>query len=297
MTETVQTIGSHDGERIAQNCVCCGSRNLARSPAILMPFVAYRAFGWQAVEITPEWGLRTIPTGLAYPLCNSVQCADCGLLFLDIRFNNFEMNAMYHGYRSSAYAEMRGRFEPGYLATNVTINNGVTYVPQIEDFLSPHLHFPVRILDWGGDTGQNAPFAAQRSLLHVYDISDRPVVSGGELVGQATVQSTEYDLIICANVLEHIPYPGDVVRDIGRSMHRDTVLYVEVPREPIFSDDETSKELHKKKRHWHEHINFFSDQSLTELMERSGLKIIDRKLLNVSDGYHNYYRVLACKLK
>ncbi len=67
--------------KIATACPCCGGEALTRSPAVLMPFVAHRAFGWQPVEITPDWGLRTIPTGLAYPLCNSVQCEGCGLVF------------------------------------------------------------------------------------------------------------------------------------------------------------------------------------------------------------------------
>jgi hypothetical protein len=86
-------------ERIASRCVCCGCAELTRSGAILMPFVAYRAFGWTPVEITPEWGLRTIQTGMAYPLCNSLQCQACGLLFLDIRFDETEMAALYGGYR------------------------------------------------------------------------------------------------------------------------------------------------------------------------------------------------------
>ena len=38
-------------ERIAAQCVCCGSENLKSSPAVIMPFVAHRTFGWEPVFI------------------------------------------------------------------------------------------------------------------------------------------------------------------------------------------------------------------------------------------------------
>ena len=112
MTDVSSPIRSRS--RIATHCVCCQGTNLNRSPAILMPFVASRVFGWEPVEITAEWGLRDIRQGFAYPLCNSVQCADCGVLFLDIRFDDAEMSALYADYRGDAYTALRERFEPGY---------------------------------------------------------------------------------------------------------------------------------------------------------------------------------------
>src|SRR6516164_9174099 len=68
-------------ERIASRCICCNSRDLQKSPAILMPFVAKRVFDWEPVEITDEWGLRDIQRGMAYPLCNSMRCGTCGVVF------------------------------------------------------------------------------------------------------------------------------------------------------------------------------------------------------------------------
>jgi hypothetical protein len=64
-----------------------------------MPFVAHRVFGWEPVEITEDWGLKTINNGMAYSVRNSLLCDNCGHLFLDIRFNESEMNSLYEGYR------------------------------------------------------------------------------------------------------------------------------------------------------------------------------------------------------
>jgi hypothetical protein len=139
--------------RIAASCVCCGSGNLARSPAILMPFVAARVFDWYPVEIDEDWGLKTIQNGHAYSICNSLQCQDCHLLFLDIRFTDEELGKLYSDYRGLEYSQLREQFEPGYIERNSRLNEGVPFLDQVESFIRPHLQFPIALLDWGGDTG------------------------------------------------------------------------------------------------------------------------------------------------
>ena len=139
-------------------CVCCGSKALAKSPAILMPFVAHRVFGWKPVVIDDSWGLKTIRNGTAYTICNSVYCSDCGFLFLDIRFSEEELKSLYDGYRDKQYTDLREIYEPGYTTRNDSLNAGINYIADIETFLSPYLSFPISILDWGGDTGKNTPF-------------------------------------------------------------------------------------------------------------------------------------------
>jgi hypothetical protein len=141
-------------ERIATECVCCGSKSLKKSPALLMPFVADRAFGWQPVEIDGSWGLKTITSGMAYSICNSLFCGDCGLLFLDIRFSEVELNSLYDEYRGQQYTDLRETYEPGYKQRNDSLNAGIGYIAEIERFLGPHLSFPISILDWGGGYGE-----------------------------------------------------------------------------------------------------------------------------------------------
>jgi len=284
-------------ERIASSCVCCGSRALKKSPAVLMPFVAHRAFGWEPVEITDDWGLKTIKNGMAYSICNSVQCGNCGHLFLDIRFNESEMKSLYDAYREKEYTELREKYEPGYQERNDRLNSGINYIPDIEQFLSPHLKFPISILDWGGDTGRNTPFKTSNKLLHIYDISNKPVVINGAVKISKVTASTRYDLIICSNVCEHIPYPIDIISDIKKSMGIDTVLYIEVPLEDIVRTNDAKTALHQQKKHWHEHINFFTDKSIKALLAQCGLSIIDLKVLEATAGGNSSYLYqVACKL-
>ena len=154
-------------ERIATQCVCCGGENLKSSPAILMPFVAHRVFGWAPVVIDESWGLNTIKSGNAYSICKSLYCKDCGFLFLDIRFSDAELSNLYEDYRGETYNSLRESYEPGYTLRNKELIAGFEYIGDIEKFLEPHLNFPVSVLDWGGDIGKNTPFKDRRDRKSV----------------------------------------------------------------------------------------------------------------------------------
>ena len=282
-------------ERIASQCVCCGSADLARSPAILMPFVADRAFGWKPAAIDESWGLRTIRNGTAYSICTSLRCAECGHLFCDIRFSDGEMAALYHKYREEEYTSLRDQYEPGYRARNEALNEPVIYVDRIESFLEPHLVGPLTVLDWGGDTGINTPFKNRCETFDIYDISTREVEPGARLVTLDEVSKTTYRLIVCAQLLEHLPFPSDVLLAARHSMDASSVLYIEVPYEALMRERLETPETAKK--HWHEHINFYSEGSLERLVNSCGFTVIDRNVLSttVAGGEVHILRV-ACKL-
>jgi hypothetical protein len=286
-----------ENSRIANYCICCGSRELKKSPAILMPFVAHRVFDWKPVEITDDWGLNTIKNGWAYTVCNSVQCNDCNMIFLDIRFSDSEMAALYNGYREQQYTELREKYEPGYKERNSALDYGSDYIADIELFLSQYLSFPINVLDWGGDTGKNTPFKSKCNLFHIYDISNKPVIEGAKKVDKSTADKNKYDLVVCSNVLEHVPYPTELILDIKTVMSEDTLLYLEIPLEDIIRTAETEINLHEKKKHWHEHINFYTEKSIHSMLKICGLDIIDLQQLQiVVAGKSCCVYLIACKL-
>jgi Methyltransferase domain len=259
-------------ERIATYCVCCGSDDLARSPAILMPFVAHRAFGWTPVVIDESWGLNTIRNGNAYSVCNSLRCRKCEHLFCDIRFSDTEMNALYAGYREEDYVSLRDHYEPGYRARNEGLVETVTYKHEIEAFLAPYVRDPLTILDWGGDTGSNTPFEQRRVSLDIFDISGKDVIPGARVVGEDEALAGTYRLVICGQLLEHTPWPADILAKVRHAMDAQSVLYIEVPFEPVMRTDRPDRET--AKRHWHEHINFYSRQSMAGLIEGNGFEVL-----------------------
>jgi SAM-dependent methyltransferase len=271
--------------KVAKYCVACESTKLRSSPAVLMPFVAHRIFGWGPTAIEPSWGIRDLPVGLACSVCKSLLCDDCGLLFLDMRFDDDEMASLYFDYRGPGYCEERERFEPGYSARNKLLLDGSTYIGEIEAFLQPHLvaRLP-RVLDWGGDTGVNTPFRATAARHDILDISNRPLIDGARAVTRADVEENAYDLIVYSNVLEHMPHPRRSLSEVASAMRPGALLYVEVPHEELIRANPTPDARLQSKHHWHEHINFFTEQSLDAILAAASLNVVGRASHPVTAG-------------
>lgn len=271
--------------QIAMACICCGADIKDKHPAVLMPFVAKRALDWELCEITAEWGLRDLHPGHAYALGNTLHCHICGMVFLDMRFDDAEMARLYHGYRGEAYTALREHYEPGYRTRNERLVAGDGHIGQVEQLLRPWLPAQPAILDWGGDTGLNTPLRHQARLHHVFDISGQPAIDGAQSVSLAVLAQHRYDLIVLSNVLEHVPQPETVLAQIVPHLH-DGLLYVEVPFEPLMRQAHAEPEVQvwSRKRHWHEHINFFSVKAMTRLLARCGLGVVKESLIELEGG-------------
>ena len=286
-------------DHIASECVCCGDKHLMKSPAILMPFISHRVYNWEPALIDNSWGLQTIQLGHAYALCNSLLCSKCGLLFLDIRFSELEMARLYKNYRDDSYSTLRELYEPGYRVRNEGLIQGVNYLQEVESFLKPHLPDTLRVLDWGGDSGINTPFKeGEDNEIHIYDISDISVTERFRKVSIETAKLFSYDLIVCSNVLEHIPYPVHILSEIKSVMTSVSVLYVEVPLENHVKEFLDTGQLLEKKRHWHEHINFFSENALNILILNMGFNLLSFKIeTSKQNGKPYSIFMMACSLQ
>lgn len=271
--------------KLATRCIACDSPTLGHRPAVLMPFVAYRIFGWEPVAVTDDWGLRDLKPGTAYSVCKSMQCGDCGMLFLDMRFDDEEMGALYRDYRGEVYAAERARFEPGYGARNDTLLAGSAYTDRVETFIRPHLPAErPHVLDWGGDTGVNTPFRQAASAHDIYDISSRPPLPGARIVSFDEVRSRRYDLVVFANVLEHVSWPRAALAEIAAIMSPETALYLETPQEDVVRLYPAAEDRLARKRHWHEHVNFFTEAALRAVFAAAGLRIVDLLVHPVTAG-------------
>jgi hypothetical protein len=205
------------------------------------------------------------------------------------------MEKLYRNYRDSEYVRLRARYEPNYKERNERLLKPISYMSGVERFLSDLVVDPKCILDWGGDTGLNTPFKSQRQKLFVYDISDKDVLPGAERVDERSLLTHSYNLIVCMNVLEHIPFPRGELKKLYKLMSRETVLYIEVPLEELIRTGENNP--HLKKKHWHEHINFFSEKSLLLLLKSEGFRIKRlSRLQTVSGSNEEWVWQVACCL-
>jgi hypothetical protein len=289
--------GSLGAERHARRCICCTGERLLRSSAILMPFLAKRIFDHDPVEITEEWALRDIPKAVGYSVCSTLECADCGVMFLDYRFSDNELARLYQDYRGDEYNALRTRFEPSYAATAMYYTGRARYLDDVEAVLAPYLPDCPKVLDWGGDAGVNSPFRYKAKALHIYDISGVAVCSEAIRVSQEECRKQQYDLVACSQVLEHVSYPLDLLKQLTFYLGPQTILYLEVPFEEIFHHSEAGRGLGEKKRHWHEHVNFFSPASLRAMARSCSLEVLEAKILPVSLGWRDSaIQMLICRL-
>ena len=286
--------------QIAKNCICCNSIKIISSPSVLMPFISHRIFNWKPTLITKKWKLNTIKSGTSYSICNSLLCIDCNLIFLDMRFDDEELGRLYHNYRDKNYSNLRNKYEPGYNLINKIQNLPINYLKKVENFLTPFLKFPIKVLDFGGDDGHNTPFKNSKNIIHVYDISNKVVKKGVKNVNKKNMLK-KYDLIILSQVIEHVSYPKVIIDEVKNILDKNSIFYIELPLEKLLQKiwnggggGEFLKCL-KKKKHWHEHINFYSKKSLVKLLGQCGLKIIKMKILTVEVYKSTEVVQIACK--
>jgi hypothetical protein len=148
-----------------------------------------------------------------------------------------------------------------------------------------------RILDYGGDHGDLILGLIDGAELFVYDISGVEPALG--VFATNDPRSCKADLIINSNVLEHVGFPRTMVSEIFSTAPENGLVYLEVPCEIATGFPRIVRRLAQigvmglyrpsLARHlfqpaalymMHEHINYYTERSLTELMRKSGGAVI-----------------------
>ena len=277
--------------KVIDKCPICDCEDLEKSPAVVMPFITYRIFGWTPKKITPECQLHSLECGSSYQICSSTLCHKCQLLFSDLRFDKPEMEKLYHEYRGENYVEQRKRFEPNYIETNDYLLKPLHYLSKVEDFIGRHTGSLHRILDWGGGNGVNTPFLTDRSEVSIYDISSHSnseLPNGANVINHLEGKENHFDLIVAMHVFEHLSDPRDELFKLIEKLRLGGSIYIEVPLESIMEFDGPKPDAINEKHHWHEHINFFSRPALQHLFDVSGLEVKDIREFDVSDEYRSF---------
>lgn len=171
------------------------------------------------------------------------------------------MNLIYTNYRSGEYNKARIKLEPEYADRIDKFYEPRESVRAADWLLQPYLKEP-RILDVGGFDGANTPLRYMASAHHVIDPTLCEMVAGEKV----RLPEPPYDLVVMANVLEHVSNPYEFLLDW--SQHSCKLVFIEVPL----------ANLKKPPSHIHEHQNFFSVAGLVMLTERVKLKLLDVKI-------------------
>jgi len=202
------------------------------------------------------------PGGRRYEL---FACVRCGLEFWDPRT---EDRSFYEAEHSGGY----DRFHSGVLVER----------PAHDEFLArPSPSGPARLLDIGCGNGSFIRRAQQRGYeVWGIDFDRRSVDAARNAFGLDNVfvlsvdglrekfSDTQFDVITCFEVLEHLPDPVGFLRNVAGLLKRDGTFAGSVPNaEREFASFDRHVEAHDMPPH---HFTWWSPRSLGRLLETSG---------------------------
>lgn len=222
-----------------------------------------------------------------------------------------EAAAYYSGYRSDRYLLQRQQYEPFYtrkvhaqvaawLASPLRSKALLTSLNKCD------AHQPFcQILDWGGGSGALLSEIPASSKA-VYDLDETEPQPGIRRFSSADQMDAAWDLIICAQVLEHLSDPFEALCSMCLQLRSGGLLYLELPdqqwhdgwqprcgrlawlrflcRHPkLLMIADCIGTACRVKFGWlpaygfvpmREHINFFTLSSMQALVQRAGLELL-----------------------
>lgn len=245
------------------HCVACNSLDIKLEPAKLAQFVVWKA--------TDNFVYENMPT-------HGIVCKKCSMVASRHRLSDDEELNLYKGYRGEEYNNKRLFCEPWY-QDSMSKFNTEQYIAErkvgINKLLDRHITdvAPINfVLDFGGDTGAHIPERFIKAKWFVSDISGVSPLPGIH-VYNPRAKKTKFDFVMCCHVFEHKSDPDVLAKDLKDCMNTNTLLYVEVPNFTFPLQGGV----------FHEHINRFNIRSMTALLERNGLDVIDH-LINPTMG-------------
>jgi hypothetical protein len=261
------------------DCVVCTGAIKQLKRALVAPFMAKRI-----------WNRN--------PFCvDLVQCQACGFIFYNPRLDDGDLRKLYTSYRGEEYQRTRHASEPWYTPKfNVDLASPASYEvrrAKLAPILRQHLGRQKinRILDHGGDRGDLVVGLVDGAEAFVYDISGVAAATG--VTATTDPASCNADLIVNSNVLEHVGFPRLLVTDILHAAPEGGLIFLEVPCESPFGFTRIFRRLAQigvmaltrpslarfivrpaSLYMMHEHINYYTEQSLAALMRTCGGTVI-----------------------
>ena len=98
-----------------------------------------------------------------------------------------------------------------------------------------------------------------------------------------------FDVVLCNHVIEHVPEPGNALRELFRVLRPGGLLIVGVPNEGCLMARVRNRFIQPRIGRETDHVNFFTAQSLARLIAGAGFKVgaIERETFFFPHSYLN----------
>ena len=216
-------------------------------------------------------------------------CANCSFVQTKHPFEDDSLGNLYRDYRSAEYNRERIHYEPTY--KNIADQVGTSpeemqaRIEPLTAWLSTRIARNGRfsMLDYGGADGRFLPqFPGSK---YVYEISDIKPAEGIISIKKES-DLASYSYIQLAHILEHVPRPLEMVRRVAQWLAPGGYLYVEVPQDWTQENiDRLIAGSYRGSVPIHEHINLYTLDSATKLIQSAGLEFVDAESASVDYGW------------
>ncbi len=227
-----------------------------------------------------------------------VTCQRCGFLFYNPRLEPHEEAKLYSGYRLEEYQKLRQSSEPRYTSKfNFDLASPASYDyrrKMVASIIAKHsAGKPIRrVLDQGGDRGDLVAGLIPGADAFLYEISGVTPVPGVTAIKR--LADCNADLLINSNVLEHVGFPQNIVKEaLEAAVPHGGLCFFEVPCENPPEHIRFSRALahsilvsayHPSLARFflrssalcimHEHVNYFDEHSLVALIRTCGGNVL-----------------------
>ncbi|MCM2477862.1 class I SAM-dependent methyltransferase [Serpentinimonas maccroryi] len=219
-------------------------------------------FGFQPLAGSYPKVPNSVVAEKKFPL-DLTQCRECGLLQV---INLPPINLVFHD---------------NYRYSSSTIPGLVRHFEQYADWLARHLQPGARVLEFGCNDGilllplQNMGFIckgidASENVAALARAKGLDVSTGflSEELLQEIGLARKFDLVTCSNVFAHIDDLSAVLRAVRFALGMNGLFAVEVHDGELVSREGQFDSI------YHEHLTYYTETTLRELLERGGFSVI-----------------------
>lgn len=175
--------------------------------------------------------------------CSTNECVQCGLQFQSLGFSDTDVARYYEGYLDERYFEQRNRSEFFFTRRKFEAlheeRNSDARLAALYSYLSSFMNWgengrSLAILDYGGGSGHLiSELPGKRFVFDLSgDVPDPKVLA----ISESQLVEKSFDLVVCAQVLEHVTDPVELYRRLYSLVAPGGMLYVEVPFNETWRD-------------------------------------------------------------
>lgn len=260
-----------------QRCECCGSEDLKDVKSVRFDDPCVKNFlqsYYNNADSQNADFLRKIQQD-SYTVS---ECQNCGFLFQRQILNDEGMAFLYDTLIDAA-ASLSKRENAELAYYNGLIENAQS----VQHFVSAKKANEIKVLDFGMGWGHWC-FAAKACGYSVWgaELSEKRIAyarkQGVDVITDLRESDLVFDFIYSDNVFEHLSQPFEIAELLAARIAKGGVVHIQVP------DGRGQKEriqnphwvADKDALHPLEHINCFTEETLTPLMQRAGFRAVKR---------------------